>query len=123
MIVSYMQVSAQLAGDRIHVHYQVRDVQATDHEKIVFLEGTYSQEAVVLHLQDGWFETPVLAGHHLNLLAGKTRDTSGVVHAVCNFDEGTPMFVCMSSSPACRMDSRVWPCSHNVSQSRQCCTG
>ena len=85
---------AKLAGDRVHVHYQVKEVQITDEEKTVFLEGSYSQEAVVLHLQNGWFDTPVQAGHHLNLIADKTRDASGVLHAVCNFDTGAAPLLC-----------------------------
>ena len=67
----------------------------TDYEKTVFLEGTYAQEAVVLHLHDGWFETPVAPGHSLNLIAETTRDASGRLHAVCNFEAGKLNLMCL----------------------------
>ncbi|KAL0030927.1 hypothetical protein WJX79_001622 [Trebouxia sp. C0005] len=78
----------KLAGDRVHVHYQVKSVQEVDHEKILHLEGTYKCEQVVVHLRDCWFDTPVEPGHSVNLLAEKVLEDDGVLHAVCNFQAG-----------------------------------
>ncbi|DBA90758.1 TPA: DNA replication endonuclease-helicase Dna2, variant 2 [Trebouxia sp. C0004] len=78
----------KLAGDRVHVHYQVKSVQQVDHEKVVHLEGSYTAEQVVVHLRDCWFDTPVELGHSVNLLAEKVLEGDGVLHAVCNFQAG-----------------------------------
>ncbi|KAL0046566.1 hypothetical protein WJX82_003944 [Trebouxia sp. C0006] len=78
----------KLAGDRVHVHYQVKSVQEFDHEKVLHLEGSYTGEQVVVHLRDCWFDTPVEPGHSVNLLAEKVQEGDGVLHAVCNFEAG-----------------------------------
>lgn len=92
-----MQSLPKLAGDRVHVHYQVKSVQEVDHEKILHLEGTYKCEQVVVHLRDCWFDTPVEPGHSVNLLAEKVLEDDGVLHAVCNFQAGRPVI------PTCLM--------------------
>ena len=84
----YLQVLPQLAGDRVNVHYTVKDVQVSPHEKILRLVGSYTQEQVVVHLQDGWHETPVEAGHSVNLIAEKTVGSDGLLHATCDFNAG-----------------------------------
>lgn len=89
-----MQDLAKLVGDRTNIHFQVKEVHSSDHEKTVVLEGSYSQDDVVLHLHDGWADTPVLPGHSLNLIAEKTRDADGRLHAVCNFEAGTACSCC-----------------------------
>jgi len=75
------------------VHYQVKDVQQTAHEKLLILEGTYSKEHVVVHLHNGWVDTPVEPGHSVNLLAHKAPEGDGVLHAVCDFDTGMHFLV------------------------------
>ena len=80
----------QLVGDRVNVHYTVKDVQVGPHEKILHLIGSYTQEQVVVHLQDGWHETPVEPGHSVNLIAEKTVGSDGLLHATCDFNAGTP---------------------------------
>lgn len=84
-----MQAHPKLAGDRVNVNYQVKEVQLSDREKTVFLEGAYGQAPVVLHLHDNWTETPIAPGHTVNLIAEKTRDNDGRLHAWCTFDTGT----------------------------------
>lgn len=59
-----------------------------EHEKTVFLEGTYTGEHVVVHLQDQWFDTPVEPGHEVNLIAEKVVGADGALHAVCKFEAG-----------------------------------
>lgn len=96
-----MQDLAKLVGNRTNIHFQVKEVHSSDHEKTVVLEGSYSQDAVVLHLHDGWADTPVLPGHSLNLIAEKTRDADGCLHAVCNFEAGTPCSCCACACFLC----------------------
>jgi len=86
-----MQSLPKLAGDRVHVHYQVKSVQEFDHEKELHLEGSYTGEQVVVHLRDCWFDTSVEPGHSVNLLAEKVLEGDGVLHAVCNFQAGRPV--------------------------------
>ena len=83
-----MQALPQLLGDRVHVHYTVKDVQVTPHEKILHLEGSYTQEQVVVHLHNGWHDTPVQPGHSVNLIAEKTMGSDGLLHATCDFNAG-----------------------------------
>lgn len=78
----------------MNVHYTVKDVQVGPHEKILHLVGSYTQEQVVVHLQDGWHETPVEPGHSINLIAEKTVGSDGLLHATCDFNAGSPS-VCM----------------------------
>ena len=80
-----IQDQAKLVGDRTNIHYQVKQVDSSDHEKTVFLEGLYGQEAVMLHLHDGWADTPVSPGDSLNLIAEKTQDVNGRLHALCSW--------------------------------------
>ena len=87
--LSCLQVLPQLAGDRLKVHYLVKDVHVNQHEKVLHLEGTYTQEQVVVHLQDGWHDTPVQPGHSVNLIAGRVMGSDGLLHAVCDFNAGT----------------------------------
>ena len=77
-----------MAGDRVNVHYKVKAVQLMEQEKTVFLEGTYTGEHVVVHLQDQWFDTPVEPGHKVNLIAEKAVGADGALHAVCKFEAG-----------------------------------
>ena len=83
-----LQVLPQLAGDRVKVHYLVKDVHVNQHEKVLHLEGSYTQEQVVVHLQDGWHDTPVQPGHSVNLIAEKVMGSDGLLHAVCDFNAG-----------------------------------
>ena len=75
----------------MNVHYTVKDVQAGEHEKILYLVGSYTQQQVVVHLQDGWHDTPVAPGHSVNLLAEKVVGSDGLLHATCNFNAGRPL--------------------------------
>ena len=70
------------------MHYTVKDVQLGQHEKILHLVGSYTQEQVVVHLQDGWHDTPVEPGHSVNLIAEKVVGSDGLLHATCDFDAG-----------------------------------
>lgn len=87
-VVCTLQALPHLAGDRVNVHYKVKAVQLMEHEKTVFLEGTYTGEHVVVHLQDQWFDTPVEPGHKVNLIAEKAVGADGALHAVCKFEAG-----------------------------------
>ena len=97
-----MQAMPQLAGDRANVHFQVKQVDSAQHEKVLHLEGAYTRQQVLVHLQDGWMDTPVEAGHFVNLIAEKSMDSAGIVHAVCNFESGVycKAKVCIDASAA-----------------------
>lgn len=71
------------------MHYTVKDVQVSPHEKVLHLVGSYTQEQVVAHLQDGWHDTPVEPDHSVNLIADKTVGSDGLLHATCDFNTGT----------------------------------
>ena len=77
----------------MNVHYTVKDVHVSLHEKILHLVGSHTQEQVVVHLQDGWHETPVEPGHSVNLIADKTVGSDGLLHATCDFNAGSPQHV------------------------------
>ena len=89
------QVLPQLAGDRVNVHYLVKDVQLSQDEKVLLLEATYTHQQVVVHLQDGWHDTPVEPGHFVNLIADKSLGTDGLLHAVCDFNSGAGSQPCL----------------------------
>ena len=90
---SHTQILPQLAGDRASVHYKVKQVESSEFEKVLALEGTYVQEHVTVHLQDGWVDTPVEPGHFVNLVAEKFNEDDGSTHAVCNFESGIELKV------------------------------